>query len=263
MTATERAFPVTEIFGPTIQGEGPDAGSPCHFVRFGGCDYRCGFVNGKRVETLPFMCDSLHSVLPEHVRVAPKMTQPEIFEKLIHLGVGNTKYVVLSGGNPALHDVSKLVADLQSLRIRVSVETQGTRWQAWLDKVDTLVVSPKPPSAGQPFSIPVLDRFTQQVTHGKPKSLAMKVPIFDDADLQFANTIAERYCRRYWRMYLSVVNAWVPDQNNPPLEASWLRENLLRQYEWIIENAQRYKHLQQARVFPQIHVLVWGEEKGR
>lgn len=33
-----RSFPVVEIFGPTIQGESPDAGRPAYFVRFGGCD---------------------------------------------------------------------------------------------------------------------------------------------------------------------------------------------------------------------------------
>ena len=27
----------------TIQGEGRHVGIPCHFIRFGGCDYRCGW----------------------------------------------------------------------------------------------------------------------------------------------------------------------------------------------------------------------------
>jgi 7-carboxy-7-deazaguanine synthase len=39
--AAEATFPVIEVFGPTVQGEGPDAGRPAYFVRFGGCDYRC------------------------------------------------------------------------------------------------------------------------------------------------------------------------------------------------------------------------------
>ena len=55
-------FPVVEVFGPTIQGEGELAGVPTAFVRFGGCDYRCTW------------CDSLHAVLPEDVREAPRMT---------------------------------------------------------------------------------------------------------------------------------------------------------------------------------------------
>ncbi len=41
---------VSEIFGPTIQGEGVLIGLPTVFVRSGGCDYRCSW------------CDSLHAV---------------------------------------------------------------------------------------------------------------------------------------------------------------------------------------------------------
>ena len=53
---------VVETFGPTIQGEGPYAGRVCHFVRFGGCDYRCTW------------CDSMHAVDPGLVRIADDLT---------------------------------------------------------------------------------------------------------------------------------------------------------------------------------------------
>ena len=39
-----KLIPVVEIFGPTIQGEGAEAGVPTHFVRVGGCDFRCALV---------------------------------------------------------------------------------------------------------------------------------------------------------------------------------------------------------------------------
>ncbi|RWD90497.1 MAG: 7-carboxy-7-deazaguanine synthase QueE, partial [Mesorhizobium sp.] len=44
---------ISEIFGPTVQGEGPLIGRPTVFVRTGGCDYRCRW------------CDTLYAVLPE------------------------------------------------------------------------------------------------------------------------------------------------------------------------------------------------------
>ncbi len=51
MTGTvESEIRISEIFGPTIQGEGALIGQPTVFVRTGGCDYRCAW------------CDSLHAV---------------------------------------------------------------------------------------------------------------------------------------------------------------------------------------------------------
>src|SRR3954453_6488465 len=83
-------LPVVELFGPTVQGEGPDAGIPAYFVRFGGCDWRCTW------------CDSMHAVEPAQVRkFAQSLTAQEIGMQLRALPAGPS-LVVLSGGNPAL-----------------------------------------------------------------------------------------------------------------------------------------------------------------
>ena len=50
VSPVSEAIRVSEIFGPTIQGEGALIGQPTVFVRTGGCDYRCSW------------CDSLHAV---------------------------------------------------------------------------------------------------------------------------------------------------------------------------------------------------------
>jgi len=39
--ARVKMYPIIEIFGNTIQGEGALIGQQTAFVRFGGCDYRC------------------------------------------------------------------------------------------------------------------------------------------------------------------------------------------------------------------------------
>lgn len=81
-----RRYNIIEIFGPTIQGEGPHAGRPVGFVRFGGCDFRCSW------------CDSMYAVEPAEVRAnSEKLTADEIVDRLPACDV-----VVLSGGNPAL-----------------------------------------------------------------------------------------------------------------------------------------------------------------
>ncbi len=43
---------VCEIFGPTIQGEGPWIGQKCIFVRFYGCDYKCSFCDQKEEKAI-------------------------------------------------------------------------------------------------------------------------------------------------------------------------------------------------------------------
>lgn len=41
-----RTYPVLEVFGPVLQGEGRMIGVQTHFVRFGYCDFRCAWCLG-------------------------------------------------------------------------------------------------------------------------------------------------------------------------------------------------------------------------
>ena len=131
-----KTFAVIEIFGPTIQGEGAEAGMPTHFIRLGGCDFRCSW------------CDTMYAVEPATVRVtAHRLSVEEIVQALDRL-TGAPRWVTISGGNPALHRLDPLIERLHSHDYRVSVETQGSVWRSWLGDVDRLTVSPKPPSSG-------------------------------------------------------------------------------------------------------------------
>src|SRR5215813_1868649 len=46
MSTRTKTFPIVEIFGPVLQGEGRMIGTPTHFVRLGYCDYRCSWCLG-------------------------------------------------------------------------------------------------------------------------------------------------------------------------------------------------------------------------
>src|SRR4051794_1846788 len=94
--ARARGFPVVEVFGPTIQGEGPQAGRPAYFVRFGGCDFRCRW------------CDSTHAVEPAAVHRAPRLSSAGLLGRLRELA-GGPRLVVLTGGNPALLELGPVV----------------------------------------------------------------------------------------------------------------------------------------------------------
>lgn len=253
---TERRFPVIELFGPTIQGEGPDAGQPCYFVRFGGCDFRCGYSNHAEANRGgepdgAFVCDSLHAVLPSEVRKrATLLTAGEIRERLDDkAGDLGPRYVVFSGGNPALLELDLLVDELHGLGWTIAVETQGSRWKDWLARVDRVVISPKPPSSMQPFRMSDLHRMLSNLSK---KRVALKVPIYDDVDLDFADRVF--YLNPLVGHYLSITNDWRKPEST---------EELLARYRWVIEQAQTRPHTAQARVLAQIHVLLWGNERER
>ena len=176
-------FPVIEVFGPTIQGEGAEAGRPCHFVRLGGCDYRCSW------------CDTMYAVDPAEVRRnSEHLSREEIVGRIDRLQ-GSPGWVVLSGGNPALHQLDELVASLQMSGYRVAVETQGSLWRDWLERVDRLTISPKPPSSGMDTAPhrKKLDSFMEQVTKSALGSSVLKIVCFDETDLRWAKAIARQW----------------------------------------------------------------------
>jgi 7-carboxy-7-deazaguanine synthase len=122
---------ISEIFGPTIQGEGPLIGRPTVFVRTAGCDYRCSW------------CDTLYAVLPEYRDEWSAMTASEILTRVNGL-VGNQPVLIsLSGGNPALQPLDDLISLAHQSGHSLAMETQGSLAQPWFAKLDWLILSPK------------------------------------------------------------------------------------------------------------------------
>jgi 7-carboxy-7-deazaguanine synthase len=253
-----KKYRVSEVFGPTIQGEGALIGMPCLFIRFAGCDYRCSW------------CDSLHAVLPEYVARTPQFEVYEITDKVIELaggtpGVPAVKWVVLSGGNPALHDLTALVEDLRHMGFSVMIETQGSIWQPWFEMCDSVCFSPKPPSSGYQTDI---DQFNTLLTPlqvtTNPQVIArryyLKVVVFDEADYEYAKAIRKRFPD--WRLFLSVGN---PNPPNPSEldDPSIDLPGLCRRLKWLMEKVANDPEMPLVRVLPQMHVFAWGNERAR
>ena len=89
---------INEVFGPTIQGEGPMIGTPTIFVRAGGCDYRC------------IWCDTAHAVLTEYRHEWKPMMSAEVMTQVRALS--GPCLVTLSGGNIGVDLVAKAHANL-------------------------------------------------------------------------------------------------------------------------------------------------------
>ena len=69
------------------------------------------------------------------------MSEDEIVDAVSRLGP--CRLVVITGGNPAMYDLERLVTLLTLMGKTVHVETQGTIRQGWLRLADLVTISPK------------------------------------------------------------------------------------------------------------------------
>lgn len=140
---TARTLVVSEVFGPTIQGEGPAAGRCCSFVRLGGCNLTCDWCD------TPYTWDA-----PNHDLRAGLIRRP-VADITAVLEDHGTDIVVLTGGEPLLHQRQQgwqLLLDWLHLTGRqVHVETNGTIVPSdqTLERVAQFVVSPKLANSGE------------------------------------------------------------------------------------------------------------------
>jgi 7-carboxy-7-deazaguanine synthase len=236
---------VSEIFGPTVQGEGPLIGRPTVFVRTGGCDFRCSW------------CDTLYAVLPEHRSGWTPMSAVDILAKVVTLSGGVPLTVSLSGGNPALQPLAPLIRHGRDRGYAFSAETQGSLPRPWFRELDWLFLSPKPPSSAMTTDLAALD---ECVTLGPsaPRTV-VKVTIFDDADYAFARSVAARY--PHLAVYLQAGNP-APGRTTE----DWARldaddDGLRRRYRWLVDKAAADRWFD-VTILPQLHVFVWGNKRG-
>jgi 7-carboxy-7-deazaguanine synthase len=255
MSRTDK-IPVTEIFGPTIQGEGPVIGKPCWFIRFSGCDYQCR------------ACDSLHAVLPEQIKKnSTVMTTDEIARELID-NMGDIQLCIFTGGNPLLWPLGPIATQLHMAQKTICVETQGSIWKEWVNICDYVVVSPKGPGMGENTNWDELDFFMHNT---RALGLYLKVVIMTQVDLDFAEEVSLRYPNI--PLFLSVGNPYPPDPSvliefdseGEPMAGISLREHrtsLLTRLGDIITMANDRPNLRRATILPQLHVLIWGNRQG-
>lgn len=243
-----KPVPVAEVFGPTVQGEGELQGVPCYFVRLGGCDFKCSW------------CDTPHAVLPEEVRQLERLDEKGIMERLQGLE-GSARWVVVSGGNPCLHDLEDLMRTLKGAHRKIAVETQGTRAPAWLRHADSVCISPKPPSSGMNTNWAQVEKCLMACQEGRA---FFKVVVFDDYDLEFALRVRIRFPGV--PMFISAGNdagrtvAAPKRQDERTVEQ--VREDLLDRSQRLVEKVLANHQLQDVRVQSQYHVLLWGNELG-
>lgn len=252
----EKSWRIAEIFGPTVQGEGRNAGAPAHFIRFGGCDYRCHW------------CDSPHAVIPSLVAKLERMTVDEICASVRALPIG-PEWICLTGGNPLLFQLTDLCTALRMHGFRLMVETQGTIWQPWVDACDDVCVSPKPPSAGTMTPPARVEEFLGKANRWTYPPY-LKVVVFDNEDYVYARTMHEAFPDTEFFLSVGTHHPDMPTVGNPHAERDLLagvtrgemRNAVSHDFRALAEKVASDRRMRNVRVLPQLHVLAWGIERG-
>ena len=115
----EQVYPIVEIFH-SVQGEGYHTGEASVFIRFGRCNLRCPW------------CDTEFDEWED-------MTLGQLIDAVTRFDCDR---VILTGGEPALHDLPPLCNSLKAMGYYISIETNGTIALP-TDIIDWVCVSPK------------------------------------------------------------------------------------------------------------------------
>ena len=112
---------VNEIYGPTVQGEGPSVGRRCAFLRLSGCNLTCRWCD------TPYTWDwsGLNGVKYDKNAETRLMDVDQVWERL---RAYNVPLVVVSGGEPMMQQkaLGPLIGSLTAQGIDVEIETNGT-----------------------------------------------------------------------------------------------------------------------------------------
>jgi 7-carboxy-7-deazaguanine synthase len=231
---------VAEVFGPTFQGEGPSLGQRAGFVRLGRCNLDCGAGPGAT-----WACDTPYTWDWERFDPAVELQERTVDDLVTEVEAMAVDLVVVTGGEPMLQQ-RRLVPFLQAgaeRGWRFEIETNGT-------------VAP------HPKVVPLVERFNVS-----PKLTGSGV--VRDRALRAAPLAALRDSGRAVFKFvacgaedLDEIAAVVGDHNLAPV---WVMPAGTSADE-VQTTGRRLAEPVSARgwhLTTRLHVLLWGDERGR
>jgi 7-carboxy-7-deazaguanine synthase len=230
-------IPISEIFGPTIQGEGPHAGTPVQFLRTGGCNLSCTWCD------TPYTWDSTRYNL--RTELTP-MTAHDIVTRL-----QPNLPLVISGGEPLMHQNNLAFKTVLAEAVRhhcdIHIETNGTLppSEHLRHHATAFAVSPKLDHAGthKKRQNPALHPTWATIAKADPNTF-LKVVVRNAQDVQQVTIMAAGIgwpLRQVWVMPVGTTTQ--------ALLADWAE----------IAAAAAHHHINATQ---RLHVLAWGDTKG-
>lgn len=236
---------VSEVFGPTVQGEGPSAGRRAMFVRLGRCNLDCSWCD----TSFTWDWKGKNGVVYDPAVELQRWTVDEILERLDQLETEHVApgIVVVTGGEPMLQRGLVALCDALDARYDVEIETNGTREPtAALAAYARFNVSPKLRSSGvdQTKAIipPALESFAALASAGRAR---FKFVVCNAQDLEQVAQLVRDF--------------GIPDG------AVWIMPEG-RTAEKVQDTLRRVADLAIRcgwNVSTRLHVELWGDERGR
>ena len=180
-------YPVMEQF-QTLQGEGVFSGQSAYFIRLGGCDVGCVW------------CDVKESW---DASAHPQLELEEILSKVKE---SPSKIVVITGGEPTMHDLNPLCDGIKALGKNTHIETAGTN--AIEGDLDWICLSPK--------------KFKEVLPSEIGKANELKVIVYNKSDFEWARTFEDKVAEE---CVLTLQPEWSKQDKMMPLIIEFIQEN--------------------------------------
>ena len=145
------SLPVMEHFY-TLQGEGMHQGKAAYFIRLGGCDVGCVWCDVK-----DSWDSGKHPLMNIEDLVATVKNTP-------------SEIVVITGGEPLMHDLTELTGQLQKAGLKTHMETSGS--SPYSGEWDWVTLSPK--------------KFKEPLPEVLPHASELKIVIYNKSDFAWA-----------------------------------------------------------------------------
>lgn len=228
-------LPVSEIFGPTIQGEGNHAGRACYFIRLGGCNLSCEW------------CDTPYSTGTHGI---PLSTIPKRTPRSITSAIPQNRLIILTGGEPLMHAKRPaFIALLYLLKAKgceIHVETNGTLSPGKTGElIDHFTISPK---IGVKMMNPKHESRATPTDWENYKDKAILKTVWCDGD---ASTFCQESIKLGERLGIPQKNVWVMPEGatEPELQKKWA----------TLAQAAADNNINATH---RLHALAWGDQKG-
>jgi len=197
----EPTLPVMEHFF-TLQGEGYHSGRAAYFIRLAGCDVGCVWCDVKESWT---------------ISASQYLTLDQLLEALSEAA---TDFVVITGGEPTMHDLTDLTSVLNKNGFEIAIETAGVH--PLKGHIDWYCFSPK--------------KFKAPIDEAYSKANELKIVIAHPTDFEWAETHAQKVgpnCKLYLQ------TEWEKQERLLPLIIDYIKRNK----KWRI-SLQSHKYMQ-------------------